>query len=87
MRDVAIIGAGMTKFGRSPGDLMEIMAEASLRAIKHANVEKEEFDALYVSNMMAGETSHQTAESRMGLRREVPRLKTPFWQLLQVTTI
>jgi acetyl-CoA C-acetyltransferase len=61
MRDVAIIGAGMTKFGRAPGDLMDLLAEASLRAIKHANAEKEDFDAVYVSNMMAGETSHQTA--------------------------
>ncbi len=51
----------MIKFGRAPGDLMDILAEASLRAIKHANADKEEFDALYVSNMMAGETSHQTA--------------------------
>ncbi|MEW6222916.1 MAG: thiolase domain-containing protein [Candidatus Hadarchaeota archaeon] len=61
MRDVAIIGAGMTKFGRSPGDLMDILSEASLRAIKDAGVEKEDFDAVYVANMMAGETVHQTA--------------------------
>ncbi|MEM2901494.1 MAG: thiolase domain-containing protein [Candidatus Bathyarchaeia archaeon] len=61
MRDVAIIGAGMTKFGRAPGDLMDILAEASLRAIEHANVVKEDFDAVYVSSMLAGEISHQTA--------------------------
>ncbi|MEW6593231.1 MAG: thiolase domain-containing protein, partial [Candidatus Hadarchaeota archaeon] len=54
-------GAGMTKFGRSPGDLMDILSEASLRAIKDAGVEKEDFDAVYVANMMAGETVHQTA--------------------------
>ncbi len=40
---------------------MDILAEASMRAIKHANADKNDFDALYVSNMMAGETSHQTA--------------------------
>ena len=61
MRDVAIIGAGMTKFGRASGDLMDILAEASMRAIKHAGAEKADFGAVYVSNMMAGETSHQTA--------------------------
>lgn len=51
----------MTKFGRAPGDLMDILAEASLRAIEHANVVKEDFDAVYVSSMLAGEISHQTA--------------------------
>jgi acetyl-CoA C-acetyltransferase len=61
MRDVAIIGAGMTKFGRAPGDLLDMLAEASLRAIKHANAVKEDFDAVYVSSMLAGEISHQTA--------------------------
>jgi acetyl-CoA acetyltransferase len=43
MRDVAIIGCGMTKFGRSPGDLMDILAEASMRAIKDAKAEKKRF--------------------------------------------
>ena len=61
MRDVAIIGAGMTKFGRAQGDLMDILAEASMRAIKDAKAEKNDFDAVYVANMMAGETVHQTA--------------------------
>jgi len=61
MRDVAIIGAGMTKFGRAQDDLMDILAEASMRAIKDAKAEKNDFDAVYVANMMAGETVHQTA--------------------------
>jgi acetyl-CoA C-acetyltransferase len=61
MRDVAIIGCGMTKFGRSSGGLMDILAEASMRAIKDAKADKEDFDAVYVANMMAGETVHQTA--------------------------
>lgn len=61
MRDVAIIGAGMTKFGRSQGDLMDILAEASMRAIKDAKAEKKDFDAVYVANMFAGETMKQTA--------------------------
>jgi len=61
LRDVAIIGAGMTKFGRSQGDLMDILAEASMRAIKDAKAEKKDFDAVYVANMFAGETMKQTA--------------------------
>ena len=62
MRDVAIIGCGMTKFGRLEGkDLIDILAEASLRAIDHAGVGGEDFDSVYVGNMMAGELVHQTA--------------------------
>ena len=48
MGDVVIVGAGMTKFGRAPGDLMDILAEASMRAIRHANAGKKDFDALCV---------------------------------------
>ncbi|MEM3402855.1 MAG: thiolase domain-containing protein [Candidatus Hadarchaeales archaeon] len=61
MRDVAIIGAGMIKFGRRPEDLITMLAEASLSAIKDAKAEKEDFDAVYVSSMFAGETAMQTA--------------------------
>ncbi|MDI6883958.1 MAG: hypothetical protein QMD00_02290, partial [Hadesarchaea archaeon] len=61
MRDVAIIGCGMTKFGRSQGDLMDLLAEASLRAIDHAGAGESDFDSVYVGNMMAGELVHQTA--------------------------
>ena len=62
MRDVAIIGCGMTKFGRLPEqDLMDLLAEASLRAIEHAGVGERDFDSAYVGNMMAGELVHQTA--------------------------
>jgi len=61
MRDVAIIGCSMTKFGRSQGDLMDILVEASLRAIDHAGASDSDFDSVYVGNMMAGELVHQTA--------------------------
>lgn len=62
MRDVAIIGCGMTKFGRLEGkDLMDILVEASLNAIDDAGAEDCEFDSVYVGNMLAGELSHQTA--------------------------
>ena len=62
MRDVSIIGCGMTKFGRLDGkDLMDILAEASLKAIDDAGASEHDFDSVYVGNMLAGELSHQTA--------------------------
>ncbi|MCX9025977.1 MAG: thiolase domain-containing protein [Candidatus Methanoperedens sp.] len=60
MRDVAIIGCGMTKFGRLEGkDLMDILVEASLKAIDDAGASERDFDSVYVGNMLAGELSHQ----------------------------
>ncbi len=62
MRDVSIIGCGMTKFGRLDGkDLMDILVEASLKAIDDAGASERDFDSVYVGNMLAGELSHQTA--------------------------
>jgi acetyl-CoA C-acetyltransferase len=62
MRDVAIIGCGMTKFGRLDGkDVMDILVEASLKAIDDAGASECDFDSVYVGNMLAGELSHQTA--------------------------
>ncbi len=62
MRDVAIIGCSMTKFGRLDGkDLMEILVEASLKAIDDAGTSERDFDSVYVGNMLAGELSHQAA--------------------------
>ena len=62
MRDVAIIGVGMTKFGRLEGkDLMDLLAEASLKAMKDGNVENKEIDAVYVGNMLSAAINHQTA--------------------------
>lgn len=62
MRDVAIIGCGMTKFGHLDGkDLMNILVEASLKAIDDAGASERDFDSVYVGNMLAGELSHQSA--------------------------
>ncbi len=62
MREVAIIGCGMTKFGRLDGkDLMDILVEASIKAIDDAGANENSFDSVYVGNMLAGELSHQTA--------------------------
>ncbi|MEA1904633.1 MAG: thiolase domain-containing protein [Candidatus Hadarchaeota archaeon] len=62
MRDVVIIGCGMTKFARPlPGSLMDIASEASLKAIDDAGVGDRDFDAVYFASMASGEFAHQTA--------------------------
>jgi len=61
MRDVAIIGAGMTDFGRlADDDLIDMMASASLRAMKDANLGDTPIDAVYAANMGAGILNRQT---------------------------
>lgn len=59
--EVAIIGAGMTKFGRYHGSLMEMLSEASLRAIDDAGAGEKDFDMVLVANMGAGAINRQTA--------------------------
>jgi len=62
MRDVAIIGCGMTKFGRQHDkSLMDLLAEASLKALDDAKIWDHGVDSIYVASMMAGELTHQTA--------------------------
>jgi acetyl-CoA C-acetyltransferase len=62
LRDVAIIGCGMTKFGRLDGKgLIDLLSEASLKAIDDADSENKDFDSVYVANFAAGELTHQTA--------------------------
>ncbi len=62
MREVAIIGTGMTKFGRRDEEtLMDLLIEASLNAVEHAGVYESKIDCVYVSSMLAGELTHQSA--------------------------
>jgi len=62
VRDVAIIGCGMTKFGRLEGrGLMDLLVEASLKAIDDASVGDRDFSAVSVANFAAGEFVHQSA--------------------------
>jgi len=52
MREVVIIECGMTKFGRLEGKgLMDLLAEASLRAIEDAGTSECDFDSVYVENI------------------------------------
>lgn len=61
MRDVAIIGCGMTKFGQlEDKSLTDLMVESSLKAISDANASESDFDAVYVGNMFSGEFNKMT---------------------------
>ncbi len=61
MRDVAIIGCGMTKFGRHDSEtLMDLLVEVSLRALDDSG-SQDKIESVYVSSMLAGELTHQTA--------------------------
>jgi len=58
MRDVYVVGIGITTFTRLEYPLAEIAAYPAMMALKDSGVEK--VDHLYVANMGAGRVNHQT---------------------------
>jgi acetyl-CoA C-acetyltransferase len=55
IREVAIIGVGMTKFGELwDKSLRDLFTEAGMKALINANVAGSKIDALYVGSMSAG---------------------------------
>ncbi len=55
MRDVAVIGVGVTKFGELwDKSLRDLTVEAGLKAIQEAGIASEDIDALYGGNMSSG---------------------------------
>jgi len=58
MRDVYIVGIGITTFSRLEYPLVEIAAYAGAQALNDAGLDK--VDHLYVANMGAGRINHQT---------------------------
>ncbi|MFZ0441906.1 MAG: thiolase domain-containing protein, partial [Methanobacterium sp.] len=55
MKDVAIIGVSQTKFGELwDVSFRDMITEAGMNAIRDANIEGDELDAMYVGNMSAG---------------------------------
>ena len=50
MREVAVVGVGMTKFGTSETTQVEMFAEAAMDAIKASNIKPEAIQAVYVGN-------------------------------------
>ncbi|MCD6170880.1 MAG: thiolase domain-containing protein [Thermoplasmata archaeon] len=55
MRDVAVIGIGMTKFGELwERSFRELVAEAGIEAIIDAGIEGKDIDAMYIGGMSSG---------------------------------
>ncbi len=55
MRDVAVVGIGMTRFGeRWDKQLRDLFVEAANEALKDANMNRKEVQALFVGNFSAG---------------------------------
>jgi acetyl-CoA C-acetyltransferase len=61
MRSVYVIGAGMTRFGRSEWPIVDLASVASLAALHHANLGKIPVNAVVVANMGAGRINRQVA--------------------------
>jgi len=60
MRDVSIIGTGITKFGELwDKSLRQLGLETGLAAISDAEITSKDIDALYIGNMAAGSTLQQ----------------------------
>jgi len=60
MRDVAVIGVGITKFGEL-WDLSfrQMIIEAGARALEDANIDGKQIDAMFVGNMSSGQLVSQ----------------------------
>ena len=52
MREVAVLGVGMTKFGPSSLSLQELFAEAALEAIRESNLTSRDIQALVIGNVL-----------------------------------
>src|SRR5215510_8275195 len=59
MRRVAVIGVGMTKFGKHERSSAELFAEAAREALADAELSPGAVQALYYGNVVGGETEHQ----------------------------
>lgn len=59
MRDVAIIGAATTQFGRAQWSLPKLLAEAAHGAISEAGIGDRKIDQVYVANMGSARNNRQ----------------------------
>ncbi|RJS80454.1 thiolase domain-containing protein [Candidatus Bathyarchaeota archaeon] len=61
LRKIAIIGCGMTKFGKHEDKtITELMLESSLKAIEDACISEKDVEAIYVGNMLAQALNKQS---------------------------
>jgi acetyl-CoA C-acetyltransferase/acetyl-CoA acyltransferase len=77
MREVAILGVGMTKFGISEKSNLEMFVEASLEAITKSDLEPKDMQALFVGNVLGGFEEGQLhmapfAHAELGLPLSAP---------------
>jgi len=77
MREVAILGVGMTKFGISEKSNLEMFAEAGLEAITRSNVESKDMEALFFGNCLGDFEEGQLhmapfAHAELGLPTSAP---------------
>ena len=59
MRRVAVIGVGVTKFGKHDRTSAELFAQAGADAILDAGIAPSAIQALYFGNVTGGETERQ----------------------------
>ena len=62
MREVAVVGVGMTKFGVSEKTSIEMFSEAAMEAINASNLKPKDMQALYFGNVLG---SHE--EGQVGM--------------------
>ena len=68
MRDVYVVGVGMTPFGKFPNrPYYDLGQEAVVAAVKDANVDKREIQAGYVGNVTAGMAPGQKVFKALGM--------------------
>lgn len=60
MRQVAVVGVGMTKFGVSEKDQLEMFSEAAMEAINESNLKPKDIQALCLGNAVGGLSEGQT---------------------------
>lgn len=62
MREVAVVGVGMTRFGVSENTNIEMFSEAAIKAINESNVKPKDIEALFFGNALG---THE--EGQMGM--------------------
>lgn len=79
-REVAVIGTGMTKSGKSQVPSWDLFAEATLEAVNEAGIEVSEIQGLHIGNVYSAFTENQTnispkVLSAIGLENHIPCIR------------